>query len=68
MIAPDLFGFGRSDKPIEEATYTFSFHRASLVALIERLIWGTSCRSARTGGLLVSPCRPICPNASRACW
>jgi len=37
VVAPDLFGFGRSDKPADERTYTFSFHRAALVALVERL-------------------------------
>lgn len=37
VIAPDLFGFGRSDKPVDDATYTFDFHRESLVQLIERL-------------------------------
>jgi len=37
VIAPDLFGFGRSDKPIEQTIYTFDFHRASLIALIEQL-------------------------------
>lgn len=37
VVAPDLFGFGRSDKPIDEATYTFSFHRATLMTFIERL-------------------------------
>jgi pimeloyl-ACP methyl ester carboxylesterase len=37
VVAPDLFGFGRSDKPTEDATYTFSFHRNSLMRLIERL-------------------------------
>jgi pimeloyl-ACP methyl ester carboxylesterase len=37
VVAPDLFGFGRSDKPVDEATYSFSFHRASLVAFIEQL-------------------------------
>ena len=36
-IAPDLFGFGRSDKPIEELTYTFDFHRNSIIRLIEHL-------------------------------
>ena len=36
-IAPDLFGFGKSDKPIEENTYTFNFHRNFLLRLIERL-------------------------------
>jgi pimeloyl-ACP methyl ester carboxylesterase len=37
VIAPDLFGFGRSDKPLAEAAYTFDFHRNSLLALIDRL-------------------------------
>lgn len=37
VVAPDLFGFGRSDKPVEDALYTFGFHRQSLVALIETL-------------------------------
>jgi haloalkane dehalogenase/tRNA(adenine34) deaminase len=37
VIAPDLFGFGRSDKPTEENAYSFTFHRDSLVRLIERL-------------------------------
>ncbi len=36
-VAPDLFGFGRSDKPADDSTYTFDFHRGALVALIERL-------------------------------
>jgi haloalkane dehalogenase len=34
VIAPDLFGFGKSDKPIEDGVYTFEFHRGSLAALI----------------------------------
>jgi haloalkane dehalogenase len=37
VVAPDLFGFGRSDKPVDEAAYTFSFHRQSLVTLIDHL-------------------------------
>jgi pimeloyl-ACP methyl ester carboxylesterase len=36
-IAPDLLGFGKSDKPIDEDTYTFDFHRNFLIRLIERL-------------------------------
>jgi len=36
-VAPDFFGFGRSDKPIEDALYTFNFHRSAIIALIERL-------------------------------
>lgn len=37
VIAPDFFGFGRSDKPIGEADYTFTFHRESLISLIDHL-------------------------------
>jgi haloalkane dehalogenase len=37
VVAPDFFGFGRSDKPEEEATYTFGFHRDSIVAFIQAL-------------------------------
>ena len=37
VIAPDLFGFGRSDKPVDEAVYTFTWHRNSLLRFIEKL-------------------------------
>ena len=37
VVAPDLFGFGRSDKPTDDEVYTWDFHRASLLAFIERL-------------------------------
>ncbi len=37
VIAPDFFGFGRSDKPVDDAIYTFAFHRDSLIRLIEHL-------------------------------
>jgi haloalkane dehalogenase len=37
VIAPDLFGFGRSDKPTQEATYTIAFHRQALIDLIVAL-------------------------------
>ncbi|NJR20412.1 MAG: alpha/beta fold hydrolase [Hyphomonadaceae bacterium] len=37
VIAPDLFGFGRSDKPIDDYVYTFDFHRNALLELIEHL-------------------------------
>ena len=37
VVAPDFFGFGRSDKPIEDAVYTFDFHRNYLKAIIEAL-------------------------------
>lgn len=37
VIAPDLIGFGRSDKPADDAVYTFDFHRRSLLHLIDTL-------------------------------
>lgn len=37
VVAPDLFGFGKSDKPVDQQLYTFDFHRASLVELVETL-------------------------------
>lgn len=37
VVAPDLFGFGRSDKPVDGAVYGFHFHRNALLALLDRL-------------------------------
>lgn len=37
VIAPDFAGFGRSDKPSDEAVYTFTFHRRIMLDLIEAL-------------------------------
>ena len=37
VVAPDLFGFGRSDKPIQDAVYSFHFHREFLLRFVERV-------------------------------
>jgi haloalkane dehalogenase len=37
VVAPDWFGFGRSDKPVQDEVYTFNFHRESMLALVRRL-------------------------------
>jgi pimeloyl-ACP methyl ester carboxylesterase len=37
VVAPDLLGFGRSDKPVQQSDYSFTFHRNYLLALVERL-------------------------------
>ena len=37
VVAPDFFGFGRSDKPVEDSVYTFGFHRTTLLRFIERM-------------------------------
>ncbi|MEO1658526.1 MAG: haloalkane dehalogenase [Pseudomonadota bacterium] len=36
-VAPDLYGFGRSDKPVRREDYTVTFHRNALLALVEKL-------------------------------
>ncbi len=37
VVAPDLIGFGRSDKPKKESAHSFTFHRQTLLELIGRL-------------------------------
>ena len=37
VVAPDYFGFGRSDKPVDDQVYQFDFQRGALLALIEQL-------------------------------
>ncbi|MGH8757919.1 MAG: haloalkane dehalogenase [Burkholderiales bacterium] len=52
-VAPDLFGFGRSDKPEDDAAYTFDFHRGALKALIDELDLGNITLVCQDwGGLL----------------
>jgi len=37
VIAPDFYGFGRSDKPVHDSDYSFHFHRNFVLRLVERL-------------------------------
>ena len=37
VVAPDLIGFGRSDKPADEAAHGFDFHRGMLLDFVERM-------------------------------
>jgi tRNA(adenine34) deaminase len=37
VVAPDLIGFGKSDKPKRDSFHTFEFHRNSLQELVEAL-------------------------------
>jgi haloalkane dehalogenase len=53
VIAPDFFGFGRSDKPEDDAVYTTPFHRGALVAFVERMgLKGVTLVVQDWGGLL----------------
>jgi haloalkane dehalogenase len=52
-VVPDLFGFGRSDKPVDDSVYTFDFQRESLLRFIERLdLRGITLVCQDWGGLL----------------
>ena len=48
-IAPDYFGFGRSDKPTEPGWYTYDRHVESIARLDEELDLRGSRSSCRTG-------------------
>jgi tRNA(adenine34) deaminase len=37
VVAPDLPGFGKSDKPKKDASHSFSWHRQVLLEFVERL-------------------------------
>ena len=53
VIAPDWFGFGRSDKPVDDAVYTFGFHRGALKAFFECMDLKNVCLVVQDwGGML----------------
>ena len=64
VIAPDLFGFGRSDKPVDDAVYTFDFHRDSLLRLLERLDLGNVALVCQDWGGLLGLTLPMAMPAS----
>lgn len=37
LVAPDLIGFGKSDKPKKDSHHTFTWHRQVLLEFVERL-------------------------------
>lgn len=53
VIAPDFFGFGRSDKPAEDETYTFHWHRNALLRFFEHVDLANVCLVVQDwGGVL----------------
>jgi haloalkane dehalogenase len=53
VVAPDMFGFGRSDKPVKVEDYSFHFHRNALLRFVERLdLSGITLVCQDWGGLL----------------
>jgi haloalkane dehalogenase len=53
VIAPDFFGFGKSDKFTERSEYSFQMHRDSLVAFLDRLGLGRITLVAQDWGGLI---------------
>lgn len=53
VVAPDWFGFGRSDKAVKDEVYTFAFHRNTLAAFLDRMALSNVCLVVQDwGGLL----------------
>jgi len=53
FIAVDMFGFGRSDKPVADETYTYHFHRDALLAFVKRMDLKNVCLVVQDwGGIL----------------
>jgi len=52
-VAVDMFGFGRSDKPVDDDVYTYQFHRNALLAFVERMDLKNVCLVVQDwGGVL----------------
>ena len=71
-FAPDLFGFGKSDKPADEAFYTFSRHREMLLAFVEKLdLRNITLVVQDWGGLLgltLPVAEPLTPGIGETRW
>ena len=59
VVAPDFLGFGRSDKPTDEAVYTFDLHRQTLIDLIEALDLRDICLVVQDWGGLIGLTLPM---------
>jgi tRNA(adenine34) deaminase len=70
VVAPDLIGFGKSDKPKKDAAHSFGWHRQVLLELVERL---DLQRCGAGGAGLGRPAGPDAADGSAralpvACW
>ena len=67
VVAPDLIGFGRSDKPVREEEYGFDFHRDWLLALVERLDLTRITLVVQDWGGLLGLTLPVDPGFAERC-
>ena len=59
VVAPDWFGFGRSDKPVKDAAYTFDFHRDTISAFLDRMALKNVCLVVQDWGGLLGLTLPV---------
>lgn len=59
VVAPDFFGFGRSDKPTNDSDYTYRFHRDAIVALVKRLDLRNVCLVVQDWGGIIGLTLPL---------
>ncbi len=67
MVAPDLVGFGRSDKPAERSDYTYALHHDAVAGFVEALdLKRITLVCQDWGGLLGLPIATEMPDRFRA--
>lgn len=59
VVAPDFYGFGRSDKPVNDSDYSFHFHRNFVLRLAERLNLQSITLVAQDWGGLIGLTLPV---------
>ncbi len=59
VVAPDMFGFGRSDKPVNEDTHYYHFHRDSLTAFLDQMDLKNVCLVCQDWGGLFGLTLPM---------
>jgi len=59
VVAPDLIGFGKSDKPKKESSHSFSGHRQVLLQFVERLDLNNVVLVAQDWGGLLGQTLPM---------
>lgn len=59
VIAPDFFGFGRSDKPSSDQAYDFEYHRNAIIRLIEALDLDEICLTGFDWGGWIAAALPM---------
>ena len=59
VVAPDLIGFGKSDKPKKDSFHSFTGHRQNLLELVERLDLKNIVLVVQDWGGLLGPTLPM---------